>query len=86
MPAAVTNKKKLSPELKQALRCFFETHDAERVSQNLRRMLLACLEHELRVGIPLYFDEMLWQVNDLFELLNVMKEETKNWHPHGNDG
>jgi hypothetical protein len=80
MSAAANHKKKLTPGLKLALRQFFETHDAERVNRNLRRMLLSSLENELRVGVPLYFDEWLWQVNDLFELLDIAAKETKNWH------
>jgi hypothetical protein len=80
MSTAATAKKKLTPELKQAHRRFFETHAAERVSRNLRRMLLACLEYELRVGVPLYYDEWLWQVNDLLELLDTISYETKHWH------
>ncbi len=80
MSAAPHNKKKLTPELKHALRQFFETHDAERVNSNLRRMLLSSLENELHVGVPFYFDEWLWQVNDLFELLDTAAKETKSWN------
>jgi hypothetical protein len=74
------NKKKLTPELKQAFRLFFEIHHPEWVSRNLRRMLLSCLENELKIGVPLYFDEWLWQINDLFELLDTVTKETESWH------
>ncbi len=71
--------KKLSPALKQELRQFCQTHDIERVNRNLRRMLLDYLDNELRIGIPVYLEEFIWQVGDLFELLDVLHQETKHW-------
>jgi hypothetical protein len=73
--------KKLSPALKHELRRFCETHECERVSHNLRRMLLSYLDYELRVGVPIYLEELLWQLNDLFDLLDTVQQETKHWHP-----
>lgn len=73
--------KKLSPTLKHQVRQFCETHYPGRVSSNLRRMLLDYLDNELRIGIPVYLDELLWQLNDLFDLLDLAQQETAHWHP-----
>jgi nucleoid-associated protein YejK len=78
-----TTSQKLSPGLKQAVRQYCQTHDMESVNRNLRRMLLDYLNYELRIGVPLYLEELLWQLSDLFELLDVVATETKDWHKPG---
>jgi hypothetical protein len=79
MPATTPPKKKLSPTLKYQLRRFCETHYPGRVSSNLRRMLLDYLDNELQVGIPCYLEELLFQLNDLFDLLDTAAQETEGW-------
>jgi hypothetical protein len=81
MPASKSTTKKLSPAITEELCRYFATHYAARLSRNLRCMLLDYLAYELRVGVPLYLEEMLWQLHDLFELLDRVEEETKDWHP-----
>ena len=86
MPASKSTAKKISPALTEELTNYFATHDAARLSRNLRCMLLDYLAYELRTGVPLYIDELLWQLHDLFELLDVVEEETKAWHPQEKAG
>lgn len=86
MPASKSTTKKLSHTLTEELCTYFATHHAARLSRNLRCMLLDYLAYELRTGVPLYIDELLWQLHDLFELLDVVEEETKDWHPPSKDG
>jgi hypothetical protein len=81
MPASKPTIKKLSPALTEELCRYFATHHAARLSRNLRCMLLDYLAYELRTGVPLYIDELLWQLHDLFEVLDVVEGETKVWHP-----
>lgn len=80
----MTNKqppaKQLSPELAAALHRFFTTHRAASVGKNLRCMLLDYLACELRIGVPFYLDELLWQLSELFELLELAEQETAFWH------
>ncbi len=83
MSTSTTPTKKLSPTLKHQLRRFCETHYPDRVSRNLRRMLLDYLDNELQVGIPVYLEELIWQLNDLFELLDTAAEETKHFRAEG---
>lgn len=80
MSTIATTNKKLSSELVAELIQYFSTHNAAKLSRNLRCMLLDYLAYELRVGVPLYTDELLWQLNDLFELLDVAAKETQEWH------
>jgi hypothetical protein len=70
---------KLSPELRFAIRRFFYDNDLERVNRNLRRMLLTFLEIELRNGVPAYLEELVLQLNDIFELFDKAHEETRKW-------
>ncbi len=85
MSTTTTPTKKLSPILKHQLRQFCENHYPDRVSRNLRRMLLDYLDNELQIGIPNYLEELLFQLNDLFDLLDVAAEETRHWHPNDRD-
>jgi hypothetical protein len=80
MPAPLNPAKKFSPELSEAFIRYFETHNAAKLYANLRRMLLDYLSAELRVGVPLFLDEFLWQLGDLFELLDTVSGETQGWH------
>ncbi len=81
MATSKTIQRTLSPVFSEVVLNYFSTHHAAKLSRNLRCMLLDCLAYELRVGVPLYLDEFLWQLNDLFELLDVAQQETAHWHP-----
>lgn len=81
MPATKSPSQKLSPALAEELCTYFATHHAVNLSRNLRHLLLNNLEYELRIGVPAYLDELLWQLNDLFDLLDLAQQETAHWHP-----
>lgn len=72
--------KTLSPELIEKLTYFFQDHPATELSQNIRRILLDYLRIELRSAIPLFTEELLSFLFDLFELLDLVAEETNHWH------
>jgi hypothetical protein len=73
---------KLSPELVQSISRFFFNHDLGRLNRNLRRVLMGYLGAELYPGVPNYLEEMIWQLGELFELIDEAAEETKDW-PRG---
>jgi hypothetical protein len=70
----------LSPELIEKITGFFEHHPATELSQNIRRILLDYLRIELRSAVPLFTEELLSSLYDLFELLDLAAEETDHWH------
>ena len=72
--------KQISAALKEEITRFFRTHKAGVFSKHLRCMLLDYLAQELRIGVPLYLDELLWQLYELFELLDMAEQETRDWH------
>lgn len=71
--------KQLSPDLLEKITFFFEYHPAHQLNQNLRRVLLDYLRIELRSGIPLFTEELLSSLYDLFDLLDEVSEQTKDW-------
>jgi hypothetical protein len=75
-----TQQKILSPELNKELVKFFAVHPPRRVSRNLRRVLLDYLRDQLETGAPLFVDELLWDMYDLFDVLDIATTETKGWH------
>jgi hypothetical protein len=72
-----TQQKILSPDLNKELIRFFVVHPARRVSRNLRRVLLDYLRDQLETGVPLFIDELLWDMYDLFDVLDVATTETR---------
>ncbi len=81
MATSKTIQRVLSPALSEAVLTYFATHHAANLSRNLRHLLLDNLEYELRIGVPAYLDELLWQLSDLFDLLDLAQQETAQWHP-----
>lgn len=73
----------LSNELIEKLTYFFEDHSAQELNINLRRILLDYLRIELRSAVPLFTEELLSSLYDLFELLDLAAEETAQWHKTG---
>lgn len=71
--------KPISPALHSELASFFSTHPPRRVSRNLRRVLLDFLQDQLKTGVPVYLDQLLWDLYYLFELLDVAAVETAGW-------
>lgn len=72
--------KSLSPELIEKLTYFFEDHSASELNVNLRRILLDYLRIELRSAVPLFTEELLSSLYDLFEVLDLAAAETIEWH------
>lgn len=70
----------LSPELIEKLTYFFEDHSAQELNTNLQRTLLDYLRIELRSAVPLFTEELLSSLYDLFELLDLAARETGKWH------
>jgi hypothetical protein len=67
---------KLTQKLKTDFLNFLETHPPDRFSNNLRSMVLDYLRYELQAGtMPLYLDDFLWSLNDLFDLLDTAAKE-----------
>lgn len=69
----------LSTELVEKITYFFEDHPAAELNVNLRRILLDYLRIELRSAVPLFTEELLSSLYDLFELLDLAAEETNHW-------
>jgi hypothetical protein len=72
-------KRRLSKELVEKITNLFEDHDPSSLSKNLRRILLDYLRIELRSSVPLFTEELLASIYDLFEILDLAAEETKGW-------
>lgn len=70
----------LSPGLAQKIIDFFEEHPPLRLSRNLRRVLLDFLRIELKTHVPLFTNDLLWDLYDFFELLDTAAIETKDWY------
>lgn len=63
-------KKKHSNELSGQFFAFIEAHPPRKFSNSLRRMLLDYLAHEVNVGLHTHFDMFLYDLYDLFELMD----------------
>lgn len=70
----------LSNELIEKITYFFEDHSASEFSVNLRRILLDYLRIELRSAVPLFTEELLSSLYDLFEVLDLAAAETCQRH------
>jgi hypothetical protein len=68
----------LNKTLQEAFIQFLEYHPAKRFSKNLRRMLLMHLSHSEAVE-SIYLDQTLWDLEGLFNLLDIAEEE---WKPN----
>ncbi|MHB1920988.1 MAG: hypothetical protein ACYCOO_02010 [Chitinophagaceae bacterium] len=76
---------KLSPALEEKISQFLEYHPPQRISRNLRRILLDYLHQELQVGVPDDIENMLGDLYALFEVLDEAEEETKYWEKQHED-
>jgi hypothetical protein len=66
----------LNKNLREAFIRFLENHPARRLNKNLRRMLLMHLSHTEAVE-SIYLNETLWDLEGLFNLLDIVEEEWK---------
>lgn len=71
-----TQPETISPLFQNEIINFFTNHSPARLSINLRRTILEYLRYELNGGvIPLFLDDFLGDLNDLFELIDTASEE-----------
>lgn len=70
-------KSNLSTQLRDKLTLFIEQHPAKRVSVNLRRMLLEFLMTDNGVE-AMYLNDLLYDLDALFELLEVIQVESES--------
>jgi uncharacterized protein (UPF0276 family) len=68
-------KKKLSRNLAEKFREFITQHPPSIFSRHLRCLLLEYMIHQQRIGFPLNFDTQLWELSDLFDLLDCAADE-----------
>jgi hypothetical protein len=71
LPKAVLNRK-----LQEAFIHFLEYHPAKRLSKNLRRMFMEYLRYQ-DIGVSIYFEETLKDLDGLFDLLDIIEEQWK---------
>lgn len=64
----------LNKRLSEAFIHFLEYHPAKRLSKNLRRIFMEYLRHQ-DVGVSIYFDETVKDLEGLFDLLDVAEDE-----------
>jgi len=72
------NENIITEELLDNLKIFLQDHSIERVTRNLRRIFLDYLRHQMEF-LPAGFEECISDMYDLFELLDVAEDETKDW-------
>lgn len=64
----------LSPDLQEEIIRFMENHPPKRVSKNLRSMLMEFLMKDGAVESE-YFNDLLYDLEGLFEMLDMMEGE-----------
>jgi hypothetical protein len=70
--------KKMKPAraIQNGFLIFLENHPPAQFSSNLRRMVLDYVQYELKEGaIPLYLDELLYGLNEFFDLLDTAAKD-----------
>jgi hypothetical protein len=64
-------KQNLSQNLRKQLICFFDQHPPQLFSNSLRRLLLEYMQEHINSGFFPQFDNFLWAMDDLFQLLDT---------------
>jgi hypothetical protein len=70
--------KKLSKKLSEKFREFIIQHPPAKFSRRLRGLLLEYMISQQAEGFPLDFHTHLWELSDLFELLDCAADEWAN--------
>lgn len=70
---------KLTPTLRAEFVRFIEYHPADRLSKNLRMMLLEFIQHDGAIEAD-YLKKLLYDLEGLFELLDVIEVEGQEKH------
>lgn len=65
-PASLKPNKKLTEEFYR----FINSHSPKEVNRHLRLILLDYMGSQVRIGFPLDFNTYLWELSDLFDLLD----------------
>jgi hypothetical protein len=75
---------KLPQPLLKSFQAFIETHPPQQFNNHLRCLLMDYLKKYIHIGFPLYFNDLLYSLSDLFDLLDeaAMHQRAAN----GNDG
>jgi hypothetical protein len=76
-------KKKLSRNLSDKFREFITQHPPSQFSRHLRCLLLDYMTQQRGLGFPLDFHVHLWELSDLFILLDCAEDE---WEKSPKDG
>ena len=71
-------KKKPDRDLSAKFREFITQHPPSLFSRRLRYLLLDYMIHQQKIGFPLDFDACLWELSDLFDLLDCAADEWEN--------
>lgn len=72
----------LSETLEKEIITYFETFHPKFLTRNFRRIYLHSVEHIFTNGTPYYHDELInftYQMDALFDLLELAEEETQHW-------
>ncbi len=70
--------KKLSKNLSEKFKEFITEHRPSLFSRRLRYLLLDYMIHQEKIGFPLDFGTCLWELSDLFDLLDCAADEWEN--------
>jgi len=71
-------KKKLGRNLSENFREFITQHPPSGFSRRLRNLLMDYMIHQQKTGFPPDFNIHLWELSDLFELLDCAADEWEN--------
>jgi hypothetical protein len=66
---------KLSKNLTEKFRAFITQHSPSSVNRHLRGLLLDYMIYQQKIGFPSDFDTRLWELSDLFDLLDCAANE-----------
>lgn len=70
--------KKLSRNLSEKFHEFITLHPPSLFSRNLRCLLLDYMIRQQKIGFPADFSTHLWELSDLFRLLDYAEDELEN--------
>jgi hypothetical protein len=64
----------MATKLNKEFQNFISNHNPKQVSRHLRIILLEYIEAQLDTGLPVDFRATLWEMNDLFSLLDEAED------------
>jgi hypothetical protein len=75
MPEQEPVKRKRSAQLNSKFYEFLEQHSPLQVGRHLRNIFLDYVSNQLRTGLPPDFHIYIWELYDLFALLDIASDE-----------